>query len=120
MLRHLLSTWARHHGLPPQLTCDIVTAADEAMTNVVLHAYPPWIRGRLTLTAEHRGHTVTLEVRDTGRWHFGPRHRRDQLGLRLFRALDPRASIVSGPTGSVVRLTWLWVPHVGCSQWGLT
>src|ERR1700754_1279444 len=68
-LRHALAEWATAIGLPNEQVDAVTLAADEAMSNVVSHAYPDG-HGTLDLSAVH--HTepdgVRVTVRDYGQW----------------------------------------------------
>ncbi len=105
-LREVLAEWARSRRVPGDLVEDIKLAADEAMSNVVMHAYPPDSHGPLILSATHVADTITVEVRDRGHWREGPSRPEGGRGVRLMRALAREVVISCGPVGTVVRLTW--------------
>ncbi len=108
-LRHALAEWATAIGLPNEQVDAVTLAADEAMSNVVSHAYPDG-PGTLDLSAVHHAEPdgVCVTVRDYGRWRPvredpGPLHGR---GLLLIRALAHEVAIEQGPEGTTVRMTW--------------
>lgn len=107
-LRHALARWAEGTGLSGEQVDALTLAADEAMSNVVSHAYQQQ-HGTLDLWAVHepeRG--VTVVVRDRGQWRPvpedpGPLHGR---GLLLIRALAQDVVIEHGTAGTTVSMTW--------------
>lgn len=110
-LRHQLTTWATTTGMTDDQIQDLVLAADEAMSNVVSHAYDQDAPGTFDVHATHHPEqkTVRVTVRDHGQWRSavpgpGPQHGR---GLNLIRALADEAVIERSPTGTTVRMTWL-------------
>jgi serine/threonine-protein kinase RsbW len=109
-LRHTLIAWARRTPLSPQQIEDLALAAHEAMTNVVIHAYPDQPGGTFDLHAAHdpRDGTVAVTVSDRGHWHTPtpdarPLHGR---GLALIRALAANAMVSATPQGTTVRMLW--------------
>lgn len=105
-LRELLADWARSRRVPVELVEDIKLAVDEAMSNVVMHAYPADTSGPLILSATHEADTLTVEVRDAGQWRDGPSRPGGGRGVRLMRALARDVVISGSSIGTVVRLTW--------------
>lgn len=80
--RRAASALAEAAGAGPEHVARVALAVSEAVTNVVLHAYPPnaepggvYVAGCAPVTAE-----LCLEVRDTG---LGIRPRPDSPGLGL-------------------------------------
>lgn len=71
-VRALLRTWLDDLGWPDEDAEDIELAVNEAIANVVDHAYPPDRPGTATLhawVAEHpAGRRVVVSVTDHGRW----------------------------------------------------
>jgi anti-sigma regulatory factor (Ser/Thr protein kinase) len=108
-LRHALAEWATAIGLANEQVDAVTLAADEAMSNVVSHAYPEG-PGTLDLSAVHQAARggVHVTVRDHGRWRPvpedpGPLHGR---GLLLIRALAHDVTIERGADGTTVRMNW--------------
>lgn len=107
-LRHALARWAEGTGLSGEQVDALTLAADEAMSNVVSHAYEQH-PGTLDLRATHAPDSgVTVVVRDRGRWRPvaddpGPLHGR---GLLLIRALAQDVVIERGDDGTTVSMTW--------------
>jgi anti-sigma regulatory factor (Ser/Thr protein kinase) len=110
-LRGLFTDWARLQRIPNELVEDMRLAVDEAVSNVVMHAYPPGTTGTVTLDMHNTGDAVVVEVRDTGRWRDGPSRPEGGRGVQMMRALAPEATITSSPTGTTVRLAWPWNSH---------
>ncbi len=109
-LRHRLAHWATHTGLARDDVDNLILAADEAVSNVIVHAYPHH-PGTFDLRAsqEPRDGTVHLTVRDHGRWRPppadpGPLHGR---GLILIHALTHHTTIEHTVHGTTVHMTWL-------------
>jgi anti-sigma regulatory factor (Ser/Thr protein kinase) len=108
-LRHSLAGWIAKVGLDTDLTDAITLATDEAMSNVVSHAYPHH-PGTFELHAEHRPAEgiLSVTVRDRGRWRPepadpGPLHGR---GLVLIRALAHDVVFEQETDGTTVRMVW--------------
>jgi serine/threonine-protein kinase RsbW len=114
-LRRQLANWAAATGLSGDQVDALILAGDEAMSNVVSHAYPHGA-GTFDLIATHRPDlgTVHITVRDRGQWQPespdpGPLHGR---GLVLIRALAHRVSFEQAGDGTTVHMTWL-LPREG-------
>jgi anti-sigma regulatory factor (Ser/Thr protein kinase) len=109
-LRHTLIAWARRTPLNPGQIEDLALAVHEAMTNVVIHAYPDESGGTFDLRATHnpRDGTVAVTVTDRGHWHApNPRNRPFHgRGLKLIRALAAHATVNATPQGTTVRMLW--------------
>jgi serine/threonine-protein kinase RsbW len=108
-LRRLITDWARQIGLGPERIGALLLASDEALTNVVRHAYRG-SRGVLDLYAAYQPERdkVTVTVVDHGRWRptlvrRRPSHR---FGMTLMRGLADRVDVITGPNGTTVRLSW--------------
>jgi len=98
--------------LPPHRMTDVLVAVSEAVTNVVLHAYPDGRAGSLRLKAWPRDNALAVLVMDEGRG-FDPgnivRGERTGLGIGvdLMRRLASEMSIVSRPgAGAAVLLVF--------------
>jgi anti-sigma regulatory factor (Ser/Thr protein kinase) len=101
-LRAALRPWLAGAGIESQAAEDVVVAVSEAATNVVEHAYPEG-NGKLEVTGQRVAETVTVTVRDWGRWQ--PPATADQgRGLLLMEALVDRLEVVHRDTGTVVHL----------------
>lgn len=109
-VRHTLIAWARRTPLNPMQIEDLALATHEAMTNVIIHAYPDQPGGTFDLRAVHdpRDGTVAVTVSDQGHWHpptpaARPLHGR---GLKLIRALATKTTVSATPRGTTVRMLW--------------
>jgi anti-sigma regulatory factor (Ser/Thr protein kinase) len=105
-LRRALSHWAVGTGLGTSRIEDLVLSVDEAVTNVVEHAYLDG-PGELALLAAFRPDPARVEVTvtDQGRWRdgggpFGGR------GLMLIDRLTDSSDVQSGDNGTTVLMTW--------------
>lgn len=107
-LRHELAGWAARTGMTPDQIDAMILATDEAMSNVVSHAYPHRT-GTFDLHASYRPDAVHVTIRDRGRWQPeaadpGPLHGR---GLVLIRALAHDVKFEQTADGTTVHMTWL-------------
>jgi len=109
-MRHELAGWAATVGLTADQIDAVILAGDEAMSNVISHAYPHHT-GTFDLHAVHRPDlgTVRITVRDRGRWqpvraNPGPLHGR---GLLLMRSLANEVKFDHAANGTTVQMTWL-------------
>jgi anti-sigma regulatory factor (Ser/Thr protein kinase) len=115
-VRGQLRAWLASWSWPADDQADIVAAVDEAVANVVDHAYRPqnptgdvqvhaWVT---TLAGLHR---VVVSIIDRGRWRpvpAEPGHR--GRGLRMMSACMPALHIEHSPGGTAVTMTSAPVP----------
>ncbi len=107
-IRRALAGWARSLGATEDTVEAITLATDEAMSNVVSHAYLGRT-GEFELRADlaPAAGRIEITVRDQGRWQSArtpdPRHGR---GLTLIRALAERSGIDRTAAGTTVRMSW--------------
>jgi serine/threonine-protein kinase RsbW len=106
-LRDLSRRWSRDSTLDPDTVEDLVLAVDEAVTNVVDHAYPARTGAvRLHLARLDCGeHSVTVD--DDGAWRPPPgdpgfRGR----GLRLIDGLADHVVVTHATGGTTVIMSW--------------
>jgi two-component sensor histidine kinase len=106
-LRRLSRRWSEGSTLDPDTAEDLVLAVDEAVTNVVDHAYPDRAGAvRLHLAELDCGeHTVIVE--DDGTWRPPPgdpgfRGR----GVRLIDGLTDHAVVTHAAGGTTVVMSW--------------
>ena len=106
--RRLLRAWLHVCGLGSDETWDIVQAVDEAVTNVVRHAYRgPDAPGQVMIdcwvqTDVPRDRVVVMVI-DNGRWRPTATEE-GHRGLRLMRACCDSVSIEPSPHGTTVTL----------------
>jgi anti-sigma regulatory factor (Ser/Thr protein kinase) len=58
---------ARSSGLTEKQTDDVQMAVDEAVTNVIEHAYAGKTNGRIMIVCEYRGDEFIVEIQDFGK-----------------------------------------------------
>ncbi|WP_051581237.1 SpoIIE family protein phosphatase [Pseudonocardia acaciae] len=106
-IRRRLRAWLAAASVPPDTAADVVTAASEACTNSIEHAYRGEAAGRVTLTASaDDGSGLEVTVADTGTWKTpaaDPGHR--GRGITMMRALTDTVNIDRVPSGTSVRMT---------------
>lgn len=66
VVRQALTGLAAELGAAPELIDDIKTAVSEAVTNVVIHAYPEAEDGPIEISANVRGRNLEVVIRDAG------------------------------------------------------
>jgi anti-sigma regulatory factor (Ser/Thr protein kinase) len=108
-LRRRITDWARQAGLGPERIDALRLASDEALANVVRHAYRGG-RGVVDLYASYQPERdkVTVTVVDHGRWRPALilRSRSRRFGMTLMRGLADTVDVNTGPEGTTVRLSW--------------
>jgi anti-sigma regulatory factor (Ser/Thr protein kinase) len=107
MVRHALARWAARTGLIASQIDDLVLSVDEAVTNVVEHAYADQ-RGDMALLAVFRLEPARVEVSvtDHGRWGTAA-PRSHGRGLLLIDELADRSVIQRRSQGTTVDMMWL-------------
>jgi serine/threonine-protein kinase RsbW len=101
-------------GFDDETLGEIVLAVNEACANVCIHAYPTGV-GSMTVRMTSNGRSVSIEIEDGGRGiAAGAPSPGAGLGLRMMRELSAGCEIVSGPSGTLVRLRF--EPAVGVSD----
>jgi anti-sigma regulatory factor (Ser/Thr protein kinase) len=106
-LRCLARRWAADSGLHEDIAEDMVLAVDEAVTNVVEHAYPD-VTGAVRVQLTRReGGELTVVIEDDGTWRPPPADPGFRgRGLSLITRLADHAHINPTSTGTVVRMNW--------------
>jgi serine/threonine-protein kinase RsbW len=116
LVREELRRWLASWSWPEDDLDDVVAAVDEAVSNVVDHAYrslpsPGEVRVRARVDPEGDGHRVTVVVSDRGRWRpvpADPGHR--GRGLLMMRCCAADVRIEPDEHGTRVTLTSAPVP----------
>ncbi len=106
-LRRLTRTWSEGSALDPDTAEDVVLAIDEAVTNVVEHAYPDRPGAvRLHLTRRECGELAVI-VEDDGTWRPPPTDPGFRgRGLQLIDGLADHAWVTHTSTGTTVVMGW--------------
>ena len=106
-LRRLTRTWSADSALDPDIAEDLILAVDEAVTNVVEHAYLDKV-GAVRLHLTHLGcGELTVTIDDDGTWRPPPgdpgfRGR----GLQLIETLADHALVTHTARGTTVTMSW--------------
>jgi serine phosphatase RsbU (regulator of sigma subunit)/FixJ family two-component response regulator/anti-sigma regulatory factor (Ser/Thr protein kinase) len=101
-LRHTLRRWFGGAQVADGEAYEILTACNEACANAIEHAYGP-ADETFELDAGLSDGTVTIAVRDTGRWRDARDHHGH--GLKLMQALMDSVDVSSGPDGTKIQMT---------------
>lgn len=101
-VRRSVTRWLAAGGVDAEAVADIVLACSEACANAVEHAYGPG-EGEVAIEGALHDGTVTLSVRDTGRWR-PPRENDRGRGLRLLEACMDDVEIHRSGGGTEVRM----------------
>ena len=111
-LRQQVGAWLAEHGVDAAQVCDVVLAVNEALANVVDHAYAdqPGV-GIMTVLVDHDpvASSVSVCVTDQGSWRRPrPRHARDMRGrgITLMHAVTDHCTISGRPEGTTVCLDY--------------
>lgn len=111
-LRNALTHWlSTNFEFDRQHLNDMALAANEALANVVEHAYSSGSRSRtadLDVVYSRPHDRITVTVTDHGQWRSpaaDPLHLRGR-GLPLMEALASEVSFDKAETGTRVRLVW--------------
>jgi serine/threonine-protein kinase RsbW len=87
--RALIRSWSEQNGADAGQANDMTLAVSEAVTNVVLHAYPDGDGGAFDLDARSEPGELVVEVRDNG---VGPNVASRKAGLGLGLVVIDRVS----------------------------
>jgi serine/threonine-protein kinase RsbW len=107
-VRRSIAQWARGVGADEETVEAIVLATNEALSNVVDHAYPD-LTGEFELRAEYEEESDRIEItiRDHGRAQRPtPPDIHHGRGLLLIFALADQADVVPSTKGTWVRMSW--------------
>jgi serine/threonine-protein kinase RsbW len=107
-LRHTLQTWLEHHHVPEELRIDIALATNEAISNVVEHAYRDQPPGVVSLSARRTVKHVVVSVSDQGTWRPPPADPGSRgRGLAIIRAVATTVDVDTGPGGTTITACYL-------------
>ena len=101
-MRHALRRWLLARGATRGDLAEITMAANEACANAIEHAYSPG-PNEFQLEGHASDGTVTLIVRDTGRWR-APRGRDRGRGLGIINAAMDDVDIDRSAAGTVITM----------------
>jgi anti-anti-sigma factor len=101
-LRRNVRQWATRSGASDEEAHDLVLAVDEAVTNVIEHAYTS-TGGQIEVEASVCQGQARIIVRDRGRWRPS-RPDGGGRGLLLMHGLVDEVDITSGPGGTEIQL----------------
>jgi anti-sigma regulatory factor (Ser/Thr protein kinase) len=112
-VRRRLRRWLELLGWPESETDDIVLAVNEAIANVVDHAYPPKEPGSaimyMWLVPASASRRVVVTVTDRGRWAAchpsGPTSRLRGRGLAMMQACMAETHVQPSAAGTTVVMT---------------
>lgn len=68
----MLGRFAGENGLPPPVLHDLNVVLDEALNNIIAHAYDDGVHGEITVRMERRQGAIAITIEDRGR-PFDPR-----------------------------------------------
>ena len=112
--RNAVRGWLRGHRWPEEDADDVVLAVNEAVANVIDHAYPPGrpgrvhLAGRVVRAADRRSRTAQISVTDRGSWNrahrttTGAEHRGH--GLAVMGGCVAEVHLQRSPAGTSVLL----------------
>jgi serine/threonine-protein kinase RsbW len=104
-IRTAVRGWLVQMSLKPGEVADIVQAVDEAVANVVEHAYPPGEEGPVELTLWTEPEALYVEIIDQGSWQPPTRQSiSDGLGMTLMSGMVAAVLIHFDARGSRVLL----------------
>jgi anti-sigma regulatory factor (Ser/Thr protein kinase) len=99
LARRAITAWATEIGVSAERVHAIGLAASEALTNVVLHAYP-WRTGEIHVTARVAGQELWVLIADSGCGvHAGRNSDGLGLGLALISQMTDGFSVVERSSG---------------------
>jgi serine/threonine-protein kinase RsbW len=107
-VRRQLADCARQAGLDIDAVADLTLACQEAMANVVEHAYGDG-GGQLEVLTTRTETELVVTVADRGHWvepRVGSTPRRGR-GLQMIRMLTHSCQLVAGSRGTTLSLHWL-------------
>jgi anti-sigma regulatory factor (Ser/Thr protein kinase) len=113
-LRALATDWAAQRGLSEEAIYGLAVATDEAMSNVVRHAYGDH-GGVLDLqaTSADCGKAIIVIVSDEGSWRTPVESATGGHGFALIRGFADHSEVVASRHGTVVRMKWQVQPPYG-------
>ncbi len=103
--RAALRGWMTTSGVTPQLACDVLLAAGEAMGNAVEHGHRDDPDGMITLRGNLNDATLHLSISDTGRWKTPEVDHRRGRGTAFMRTLMDSVAVEPAEGGTTVRMS---------------
>lgn len=100
-----MRSWLHQHGIPEEVSFDVLVAVSEAQTNSVQHAYA-FEPGPIEIDGLITDGTVQVTVTDHGTWRQRTTDHADgrARGLALMRTLMDVVEIDSNGNGTAVRM----------------
>jgi serine phosphatase RsbU (regulator of sigma subunit)/anti-sigma regulatory factor (Ser/Thr protein kinase) len=113
-VRRAVRAFVERHGMVGDRAEAVVIAVGEAVLNVVEHAYTGR-PGKLAVQAEVHGDTLTITVRDFGRWRQAVERGRGR-GTKIMQTFADSMRTRTGPEGTQVELSWSMQRATGTSN----
>ncbi|HXV28664.1 MAG TPA: ATP-binding protein [bacterium] len=109
--RNRLQTWLKEAGYPQKLSGEILVAVQEALTNIIRHAYGGK-QGKIGISYEDDGERVEIILRDQGQPFDAekipppelPPKKAGGLGLHLIKTLMDQVEYDADREGNVIRM----------------
>lgn len=104
-IRHAVRTWLDTLPLDGSQVADVVLAVDEAVENIVQHAYAAGRLGSAELVLWTEPETLCIEIIDYGEWQ-APTERTQGLGIQMMEKLVESVMIHFDERGTRVLLRY--------------
>ena len=106
-IRRMLANWASAAGMDVEAVDDVVLATNEALANVVDHAYSDGIGDAVLEARPGRSNELVVRVRDSGRWRTpSPDPGLRGHGMTLIAGLSDFVALHSDDSGTTVEMHW--------------
>jgi serine/threonine-protein kinase RsbW len=106
-IRRTVASWASAAGMNADAVDDVVLATNEALANVVDHAYTNGKGDALVEARLRQSNELVVRVRDNGRWRAPSLDRGSRgHGMSLITGLSDFAVVRSDDSGTTVEMHW--------------